>query len=116
VRLKCGNCVKVFGCILLAVPVIGLSVKYVLGIIIDHGLTFETQCSKAVANAFSVIGVIRRTFTFLDEKTLIRLYKSMVRPILEFAVQVWSPSAVGLMGRLRTCSALGDQGDSQSRL
>ena len=33
--------------------------------------------------------MIRRTFTCKDEQTIIQLYKSLVRPHLEYCVQVW---------------------------
>ena len=35
--------------------------------------------------------MIRRTFICKDEQTLIQLYKSLVRPHLEYCVQAWRP-------------------------
>ena len=35
--------------------------------------------------------MIRRTFTCKDEQTIIQLYKSLVRPHLEYCVQAWRP-------------------------
>ena len=77
-----------------------VSKERVLGVIIDNKLNFQAQCRLATSKAFSVLGVIRRTFTYLDEKTLLLLYKSMVRPKLEYAVSVWSPNALGLIDDL----------------
>ena len=37
------------------------------------------------------MGLIRRTFTCLDEETFLLLYKSLVRPNLEYANSIWSP-------------------------
>ena len=37
------------------------------------------------------MGVIRRAFTYMDEPTFLSLYKSLVRPHLEYANQAWSP-------------------------
>ena len=37
------------------------------------------------------MGVIRRTFKFLDIKTFRLLYTSLVRPPIEYANQVWNP-------------------------
>ena len=37
------------------------------------------------------MGLIRRSFTYLDESTFLQLYKSLVRPHLEYANSVWSP-------------------------
>ncbi len=35
------------------------------------------------------------SYTFLDKESLLRLYKAMVRPILEYGVAVWSPYRKG---------------------
>ena len=37
------------------------------------------------------MGIIRRSFRHLDKKTFCQLFKSMVRPHLEFAAPVWNP-------------------------
>ena len=36
------------------------------------------------------MGLIRRTFTCLDEETFLLLYKALVRPHLEYANALWS--------------------------
>ena len=38
-----------------------------------------------------MVGMIRRTFTYIDKDILLRTYKVFVRPILEYCQQVWSP-------------------------
>ena len=38
-----------------------------------------------------VLGFIKRTFTHKSENIVITLYKALVRPHLEYAVQFWSP-------------------------
>ena len=38
-----------------------------------------------------VLGMIRRTFTCKDEQTIIQLYKSLVRPHLDYCIQAWRP-------------------------
>jgi hypothetical protein len=38
-----------------------------------------------------MIGVIRRTFAYLDLKTFRMLYVSLVRPHLEYVNPVWNP-------------------------
>ena len=35
--------------------------------------------------------MIRRTIVTKDKDTILRLYKSLVRPQLEYCIQVWSP-------------------------
>ena len=41
------------------------------------------------------LGLIKRTFKYFNAKSLPKLYKTYVRPHLEFCVQVWSPYLVG---------------------
>ena len=37
------------------------------------------------------MGIIRRTFEYLDGKCFSTVFKSLVRPHIEYANQVWSP-------------------------
>ena len=46
---------------------------------------------QAVSNTNRLLGVIRRTYQYLDRTTFLRLYKGLVRPTLEYGVVVWSP-------------------------
>ena len=62
-----------------------------LGVIIDSQLNFEKHISTKVNKANQIMGLIRRTMTYLDEATFCLLYKSLVRPHLEYANSVWSP-------------------------
>ena len=54
-----------------------------IGVIIDSKLTFENHINEKVNKANSIMGVIRRTFEFLDIKTFRLLYTSLVRPHIE---------------------------------
>ncbi len=38
------------------------------------------------------MGVVRRSFKCLDEETFKKLYKGVVRPHLEYGVQIWNPN------------------------
>ena len=38
-----------------------------------------------------MLGMIRRSFKSMDEKMMLQLYKSVVRPHVEFAISSWSP-------------------------
>ncbi len=46
---------------------------------------------KKVSLANRNVGIIFRTFTFMDKEIFLNLYKSIVRPHLEYASSVWSP-------------------------
>ena len=50
-----------------------------LGVIIDEELTFEKHISEKVNLANRNMGIIRRTFQFLDITTFKYLYKAQVR-------------------------------------
>lgn len=62
-----------------------------LGVIIDSKLTFEAHIMAKINKANSLLGIINRTFEFKDSPTMLSLYKTMVRPVLEYCNQVWSP-------------------------
>ena len=62
-----------------------------LGIQVHKTFKFSNHISKVAAKANSVLGRIKRTFTHLDVENVRLLYKSLVRPHLEYGVQSWSP-------------------------
>ena len=62
-----------------------------LGVIIDTKLTFRDHVAAIAGKANRILGMIRRTFQFLDQNTFITLDKALVRPHLEYASTVWSP-------------------------
>ena len=63
-----------------------------LGVVIDKKLSFKNHVAQATAKANRTLGVIRRSFDFLTEKTFVQLYKAMVRPVLEYGQSVWQPA------------------------
>ena len=62
-----------------------------LGVIVDKNLKFHKHASFAVKKANTILGLIKRSFTVFDHKTLPKLFKAMVRPHLEYGNVVWSP-------------------------
>lgn len=62
-----------------------------LGVIIDSDLSFEKHASEKINKANSIVGLIRRTFVSLDEVIFRSLFTALIRPILEYANQVWCP-------------------------
>ena len=61
-----------------------------LGVIIDDKLNFKPHIQAMVKKANRNLGIIKRTFSYLDKTILLNLYKSIVRPNLEYASTVWS--------------------------
>ena len=61
------------------------------GILFDTGLKFHQHVSEAAMKANRVLACMRRGFINLNESVLLQLYKSMVRPILEYDNVIWGP-------------------------
>ena len=66
-----------------------------LGIVIDRQLNFHKQTAAATSKASKMLAVVRRSFANVDEFTLPLLYKSMVRPFLEYGNSIWGPFSKG---------------------
>jgi hypothetical protein len=62
-----------------------------LGVIVTADLKPGKQCASAAARARSVLGLINRHFKNLSVAQFLLLYKTYVRPHLEYCVQAWSP-------------------------
>ena len=62
-----------------------------LGVIIDNKLTFTKHINSKIKIANINLGLIFRTFTCIDKEILLNLFKSLVRPHLEYASTVWCP-------------------------
>ena len=71
-----------------------------LGVIIDNKLSFKEHIAHCTAKANRMVGLIRRSFDFLNERTFVLLFKSMVRPFLEYGNCVWNPTQKGLLNEL----------------
>ena len=65
-----------------------------LGTLFDTGLKFHQHASEVAMKANRVLACMRREFINLNESVLLRLYKSMVRPILEYGNVIWGPHYV----------------------
>ena len=62
-----------------------------LGVHFDAELKFEEHMAIKIKKANSIVGLIRRSFSYLDCKLFKKLYTTFVRPHLEYAQAVWSP-------------------------
>ena len=65
-----------------------------LGVRITSDLKVSAQCAYVCARANRVLGMISRTMVYRGPDILTKLYKSLVRPHLEYCVSVWSPHYV----------------------
>jgi len=62
-----------------------------LGIWFSDDLSFEEHITRKVNKASSLCGMIRRTFSYLDREIFTKIFKSIVRPHLEYGASVWNP-------------------------
>ena len=62
-----------------------------LGVLITNDLKASSQCVQACNKANRVLGMIHRTIIYKTKDVLLRLYKSLVRPHVEYCTPVWSP-------------------------
>ena len=62
-----------------------------LGVKFDAELCFEEHISEKVKKANTIMGLIRRSFSYLSCNLFKKLYLSFVRPHLEYAQTVWPP-------------------------
>ncbi|XP_057310035.1 uncharacterized protein LOC130648032 [Hydractinia symbiolongicarpus] len=60
-----------------------------LGVLIDNHLTFSNHISLKVKKANQIMGLIRRTFDYMDNENFVLLFTSLVRPHIEYANTVW---------------------------
>ena len=62
-----------------------------LSVLIDDNLKFSHNILEKVNKANQIMGLIRRSFTYMNQHNFILLFKSLVRPHLEYVNVTWSP-------------------------
>ena len=65
-----------------------------LGVIVQGNLKVSEQCTKVVKAANRTLGMIKRTFSSRDSSIIVPLYKTLVRPQLEYCAQAWRPHLI----------------------
>ena len=68
-----------------------------LGVTVDMQLKFEEHVASKIKTANAMIGLIRRSFSFLSCYLFRKLYIAFVRPHLEYAQAVWAPHSAKLI-------------------
>ncbi|XP_059510326.1 adenylate kinase 2, mitochondrial isoform X1 [Stegostoma tigrinum] len=62
-----------------------------LGVQVHSSLKVPTQVDKVVKKAYGVLAFINRGIEFKSREVMLQLYKTLVRPHLEYCVRFWSP-------------------------
>ena len=62
-----------------------------LGVYITNDCKPSTQCTKAAQKAMNSLRVIKRTFKHFDQEAFQIIYRTYIRPHLEYCVPTWNP-------------------------
>ena len=62
-----------------------------LGIIITKDMKPKTHISQIVKKANKLLGMIKRSITCKNKENVMNLYKTLVRPILDYGSAIWNP-------------------------
>jgi len=66
-----------------------------LGVFTTNNLKSDRQCAAASAKAMSILGIIRHHFKNISiSSNFNHLYKTYIRPHLEYCIQAWCPNLV----------------------
>ena len=57
----------------------------------DSKLKFHMHTDSVINKAYCVLGLVNKSFECKDLNIVLKLYKSLVRPIVEYANVIWGP-------------------------
>ena len=71
-----------------------------LGVIRATNLLYDEHCSNIIRRANSMCAFILRNFASRNASFMSRIFVAYIRPLLEYASQLWSPSTADFINRI----------------
>jgi len=62
-----------------------------LGVTVSEDCSVSQQCTNVAARARRLTGLMLRTFTSRRRTVILPMFKSIIRPLVEYATPVWNP-------------------------
>ena len=62
-----------------------------LGLTISAYMKVSQECGIAAAKGNQILGLIRRNILYNEKELIIPLYKTIIRPRLEYCIHAWRP-------------------------
>ncbi|GAB0182368.1 hypothetical protein GRJ2_000702100 [Grus japonensis] len=62
-----------------------------LGILVDEKLNMSQQCAPAAPKPNCILGCFKRSMASRSREVILPLYSTLVRPHLQYCVQLWGP-------------------------
>ena len=62
-----------------------------LGVTFCETLKFDKHILNCVNKTNKTLGIVKRSFTYMDKNMFMQLYKALIRPHIEYATVVWNP-------------------------
>ena len=62
-----------------------------LGVLTDNKFKFHNNSSVVASKANRMLAIISKSFQYKDGNILLNLYKSFIRPIVEYGTAIWGP-------------------------
>ena len=59
-----------------------------IGVIMDSNLKFEKHINAKIVTANKILGIIRRTYMFLNKEIFLPLYKALVHSHFDYAMSI----------------------------
>ena len=78
-----------------------------LGVCITNTFDWARHINLKCSEALKSLGLLRRTIATAPEKVKLQAYKTLCRPRLEYAAEVWDPFLVGHVEKIGACTEQG---------